>query len=173
MGTAIDFQEWDWADSHNGLFHCPLHEAHRLMPEIYPALVDWARLVPPGLRGNWTIDVKVHMLMPNQYPCIPGWHYDMVPRGVDGKQDFSKICDDKMYLWVSGGPLTEFEDGFVEPGKWRAFTQRDKHRGTMSTEHCWRCFIRICPRSILEPAPEGKWLRRHSQVYLNADDFTW
>lgn len=154
---------------HNGLHRVPLFEAAKLMPEIAEVLFS---LKPERSLSEYTIDVKVHMLMPKQYPCIPNWHYDMVPR-VDGKQDFSKINDELMYLWLSGPPLTQFKYGLIPAKKWVAFTQRDLHKGTQASEHGWRLFIRACPITILSPNPPEKWIRRHSQVYLNAENFNW
>lgn len=123
-------------------------------------------------------DIKVHMLMPGQFPCIPNWHFDNVPR-VDGKQDFSKVQLDKpMYLWLSGGPLTEFRNGkeswCIEPETWTKFTQLDCHRGHVSKMHTWRGFIRATHKDILNGDTKTRNpQRRHCQVYLNAGDFTW
>ena len=118
------------------------------------------------------------MLMPGQWPCIPNWHFDLVPR-VKGKQDFSLIDPSKrMHLWLSGPPLTEFrsergEIRQVEPRKWFTFTQMDEHRGVMATDHTWRVFIRVAPVELLPVAPQQSWIRRHSQVYLDAETFKW
>ena len=123
-------------------------------------------------------DVKVHMLMPSQFPCIPNWHYDNVPR-VNNKQDFDLIRLNKpMYLWVSNAPLTQFRKGketwLIKPKTWTKFTQKDEHRGTMSTDFQWRGLIRATHKEI---APQKKAThnpeRRHSQVYLDASNFTW
>lgn len=164
----------DWTKTHCGVFCCPWEIAKTLQPELRGPLED---LVAADILEmdpwDYVVDSKIHMLMPNQYPCIPNWHYDHVPRGPDGTQDFSRCNGNKMYLWVSGPPLTEFEDGFIPARTWVEFTQRDVHRGTKSAEHCWRAFIRVAPTTILKPRASNEWLRRHSQVYLNADDFTW
>jgi hypothetical protein len=124
---------------------------------------------------SYTIDIKVHMLMPGQFPCIPGWHLDLVPRGSDGKQMMDRIdASQKMYLLVSGPPITEFRDGRkIVPGEFTEFTQLDEHRGTVSTEHCWRMFIRIAPSSIYPKNEPEMTSRRHCQVYLDAETFKW
>jgi len=163
----------DISKQHNGLFHVPAVFAADMMPILRDPMLEFLEYC--GNLRDYTCDVKVHMLMPNQYPCIPNWHYDMVPRGDDGKQDFSRI-DPKasLWLWLSGPPLTTFEDRIVSPRTWTKFTQRDLHRGQVSTEHTWRLFIRLCPSSILAPEQDrSKWVRRHSQVYLDANNFTW
>lgn len=86
----------------------------------------------------------------------------------------SKICGDKIYLWLSNPPLTEFYDGReIKPMQWNSFTQRDEHRGVFSDRHIWRVFIRACPVTIMEAAPESQWQRRHCQVYLDANNFKW
>jgi hypothetical protein len=114
----------------------------------------------------------------NWAKSIPNWHYDNVPRNENNVQDFSKRIEQAfMWLWVSGNPLTEFRDGErrwkVLPRAWSRFTQWDEHRGTVSEAHQWRCFIRLSPYSILKPAEPKQWLRRHSQVYLDANSFKW
>jgi hypothetical protein len=138
-----------------------------LMPDLTPVLDTF-----PDNEGLFTWDVKVHMLMPRQYPCIPNWHTDNVPR-VNGLQRFDLVrVDLPMYLWVSGAPLTQFKHGFVQAGVWHRFTQLDEHRGNMAAEFGWRCFIRATHRDILQPKAEGH-LRRHSQVYLDAEGYQW
>ncbi len=118
------------------------------------------------------------MLMPGQYPCIPNWHYDNVLR-VNNEQDFELVKQHlPMWLYVSNAPLTEFrEDGksyLVPENKWHRFTQLDEHRGAQSKDFCWRGFIRATHKDIL-PANKGGHnpLRRHSQVYLDSNKFSW
>ena len=77
-----------------------------------------------------------------------------------------------MWLWISGPPLTQFLYGYLEPRKWHRFTQLDQHRGTQASEFCWRGFIRA-PHRDIQPAKAGNWLRRHSQVYLDAETYQW
>ena len=161
----------DWSKQHCGVYQAPYSAAVAIMRVIEPIL-NTLMVVDPR---EYTYDVKVHMLMPGQYPCIPGWHVDMVPRDSERKQDFSRIqATRKMFLWLSGPPLTQFKDGReVKPFTWTAFTQLDEHRGRSAEEHCWRCFIRAVPVSILRPASPEAWRRRHSQVYLDAEKFKW
>lgn len=164
----------DWTKQHCGVHQGTYDQLIELMPDLYGLIQTF-----PEDPHNFIWDVKVHMLMPDQFPCIPNWHQDNIPR-VDGKQDFSLIKPElPMYLWLSGPPLTEFRDAsgkkwFVRPGSWTRFTQLDEHRGTMSTEFCWRGFIRATHRGILPSTSDGhKPHRRHTQVYLDAAKFTW
>ena len=162
------------AKMHCGLFHCPMSQAGKLMPEIEFILQS----APCGYADH-VVDAKVHMLMPGQYPCIPNWHFDFIPRDVEGQQDYSGIdLSQKMHLWVSGPPLTEFrtdrgEVNAIHPQSWVAFNQSDEHRGVASEEFTWRLLIRIAPYSLCQPAPQSAWLRKHSQVYLDAENFKW
>jgi hypothetical protein len=141
----------DWSKSHNGVILCTLDETLKLMPEVEPVLTE---LIDSGELefdiNDYLIDVKVHMLMPEQYPCIPNWHCDFVPRDEELKLRPDLITGEKMYLWVSGEPKTEFRETpervKTENYEWVVFTQRDSHRGK---------------------------LRRHSQVYLDANTFNW
>jgi len=76
------------------------------------------------------------------------------------------------YASESGAPLTQFKHGFLQPGVWHRFTQLDEHRGTTASDFCWRGFIRATHKNI-QPPKSGDWLRRHSQVYLDAESYQW
>ena len=83
-----------------------------------------------------------------------------------------------MFMWMSGPPLTQYiRDGqvFDKPAEqWHSFTQADVHRGVPATEHTWRCFIRVIPMRFVHGMTTSVGeLRRHSQVYLDAGQFTW
>ncbi len=155
---------------HNGLIKCPANLVIKLMPEVLPILETC-----PGFNDQSVVDVKVHMLMPNQYPCIPGWHCDLVPRDENNQQDFNKVdLMQNLWLWISGDPLPQFKDGRPVIAKtWIPFTQIDWHKGTMSTKHQWRMFIRVAPAILYKPNTESSAIRRHSQVYLDAEGFKW
>jgi len=142
--------------------------ALEVMPDFREVLESF-----PDKPRDFTWDIKVHMLMPRQYPCIPNWHFDNIPRPT-GVQDFNVVpaINSPMYLWVSGGPLTEFKNGYVKPRMWHQFTQHDEHRGTASGDFCWRAFIRATHSSILKPDTVN-YVRRHCQVYLDAENYTW
>jgi len=164
----------DWSKQHCGVHQADGETLFRLMPDIKQMIVDTF----PERINDFIWDVKVHMLMPNQYPCIPNWHFDNVPR-VNNKQDFDLIKKDApMYVWLSGAPLTEFRQGdrqwFIKPREWVRFTQTDEHRGTASNDFCWRGFIRATHKDIAPQQSRLKdHLRRHSQVYLDAENFRW
>lgn len=159
--------------------HCGVHRAtYDQLVELMPDLSCIKDTFPEDV-NDFYWDVKVHMLMPGQYPCIPNWHFDNVPR-VNNAQDFDLVDTTKpMYLWLSGAPLTEFrrdgETWFIEPQKWTRFTQLDEHRGTISNDFQWRGFIRATHKDIPGkiPTPDYDPLRRHTQVYLDANNFKW
>ena len=160
----------DWSKQHCGVHQAPLEKFLALMPDLRPALESFPRNENPH---DFTWDVKVHMLMPRQYPCIPGWHVDNVPRQADGRQMFDKVrLDLPMYMWISGGPLTQFTTGYIQPEKWVRFTQADEHRGQQASEFTWRGFIRATHKDIMPPKKEN-WLRRHCQVYVDEVDYQW
>ena len=159
----------DWSRQHCGVHQAPFWAVCELMPDIEPVLAAFPEHAP-----DFTWDVKVHMLMPRQYPCIPGWHVDNVPRGLDGRQQFDQVrLDLPMWMWVSGAPLTQFKKtGYVLPETWARFTQADEHRGAMATEFCWRGFIRATHKDIMPPKV-GNNLRRHCQVYVGEKNYEW
>lgn len=157
----------DWSKQICGVHQAPWPELVRLMPDLDPIINTF-----PDKHDNFTWDVKVHMLMPGQYPCIPHWHTDFVPR-INGIQRFDMVRPDlPMYMWLSGAPLTQFKHGFLQPQKWHRFTQLDEHRGIPSGDFCWRGFIRAVHNDI-QPVRDGNWLRRHSQVYVDAETYQW
>lgn len=169
----------DWSKSHNGVLLCTVDRTYNLMPEVKPIIED---LINSGSleldSSQYLVDVKVHMLMPGQYPCIPGWHCDFVPRNNEGEKVFEDITGEKMYLWVSGEPRTEFKNS-VEHVKntkydWVVFDQLSVHRGVESRIHTWRCFIRLIPKKFVHPFTKNVGeIRRHSQVYLTTENYSW
>ncbi len=160
-------KEIDWSKQHCGVHQAPIEQVINLMPDLRHLMETF-----PDDLGNFTFDVKVHMLMPRQYPCIPNWHTDNIPR-VNGIQRFDLIQVDKpMYIWLSGAPLTQFKHGYLSPRVWHRFTQLDEHRGTAASEFCWRGFIRATHKDITPPK-DSNWLRRHCQVYLDEETFQW
>lgn len=174
-------KEINWKKQHNGVIQGEYEDVIRLMPDLEELLKTF-----PDNPKNFLWDVKVHMLMPNQYPCIPNWHRDMIPRGEDLKEDESKINDTlPMYLWLSGAPLTLFrsnngEEYEMEPRVWKKFTQRDWHKGQASKEFTWRGLVRACHKDLCinsskvnNPFENKDVLRRHSQVYVDANNFKW
>ncbi|TAK59497.1 hypothetical protein [Methylobacter sp.] len=157
----------DWSKQHCGVHQAPFDKVLELMPDLVDVLKTF-----PDDPSRFTWDVKVHMLMPRQFPCVPNWHVDNVPR-VDGVQRFELVKPElPMYCWISGPPLTQFKHGFLTPKRWHRFTQLDEHRGTASGDFGWRGFIRATHVDIQAPKPEGH-LRRHCQVYLDAETFQW
>jgi hypothetical protein len=176
----------DWSKSHCGVILCDFEKTKELMPEVIPVIED---LINSGKMefniNEYLIDVKVHMLMADQFPCIPDWHCDFVPRNNETKQkEPHRITGEKMYLWVSGEPKTEFK---IKPAiiacentEWVEFTQHEWHRGVVATKRTWRCFIRLVPKKFIENRPTSNkddshrgTLRRHSQVYLDSKSFEW
>ncbi len=159
---------------------CSFEETIKLMPEVKPILdelIESNMLELPA--DQYAVDVKIHMLMPEQFPCIPNWHRDFVPRDENLKRDFRALTGEKMYMWLSGAPLTEYknkkgESSFKPAKQWHSFTQHDLHRGTRCEEHTWRCFIRVIPKKFIHSTTINVGqLRRHTQVYLDSNKFKW
>jgi len=117
----------DWSKSHNGLMLCSYEQTVEKMPEVVPMIDELIPFLEYGI-DDYVVDVKIHMLMPGEYPCIPNWHTDFVPRDKDLKQQPEKISGEKMYLWCSGHPHTEFKNRFkkIQTGEyeWVEFDQK-------------------------------------------------
>lgn len=158
----------DWSKQHNGVHQAPIKQVRILMPDVGDMIADTF----PDDPTLFTWDIKVHMLMPRQYPCIPNWHTDNVPR-ENGIQRFDKVRPElPMYAWISGAPLTQFKHGYLLPKTWHRFTQLDEHRGTSASEFGWRGFIRATHKEI-QASKSKDWMRRHTQVYLDAETYQW
>lgn len=193
--TNIDLAHINFGDLYCGLFRCPLNKASEIMPELKD-LFDSAPVENPE---DWEIDLKIHMLMVNQFPCVPNWHCDNVPR-FDGITEYGKIDNnnEKMLLWISGAPYTEFLkesvemptprshadlSSFIQDNKletvrikgqaWVSMDQATPHRGTISEESTWRVFARLTHKSIAPVRPVNNNIRRHCQVYLDSKSFSW
>ena len=171
----------DWSKSHNGVMLCSFEKTKELMPEVSPILDE---LLESGMlelpEEDYAVDVKIHMLMPNQCPCIPNWHRDFIPRDEEGNRIVGGESPLKMFVWLSGDPLTEYYNSdtgtkFKKPAQqWHTSTQADKHRGTKSDKHQWRCFIRVIPKEFVHSTTVNVGeLRRHTQFYLDSEKFTW
>lgn len=182
----MDINNIDWSKSHCGVILCDYEKTKELMPECIPVIDDLINSNKLQFDiSEYLIDVKVHMLMPDQYPCIPDWHCDFVPRDPQTKLKRSELCTgEKMYLWVSGEPKTEFKNKpniiTCENTHWVEFTQYDYHRGVVAKERTWRCFIRLVPKKFITNRPTSNKndshrgsLRRHTQVYLDANSYEW
>lgn len=157
----------DWSKQHCGVRQASYERTLELMPDLEPVLKTF-----PDAASVFSFDVKVHLLLPRQFPCIPNWHVDNVPR-ENGIQRFDLVRPElPMWLWLSGPPLTQFKHGYLQAGRWHRFTQLDEHRGTAAAETGWRCFIRATHKAI-RPPRDGDNLRRHSQVYLDAEGYQW
>jgi hypothetical protein len=157
----------DWTKQHCGVHQAPVSVLLDLMPDLREVIETF-----PDNAEAFTWDVKVHMLMPRQYPCIPNWHVDNIPR-ENGVQRFERAQPElPMWMWISGAPLTQFRHGYILPRAWHRFNQQDEHRGTAAGEFGWRGFIRATHQDIQAPKKEGH-LRRHCQVYLDAETYEW
>lgn len=82
--------------------------------------------LPSSLHNDKTIiDSRVHMLMKGWFPCIPGFHHDDVPRGIDtkGQPDYynpSYRSNHALVLFNADVCPTEFalgETEFSEPNQ--------------------------------------------------------
>jgi hypothetical protein len=170
----------DWSKSINGVMLCSFEKTIKLIPEVKPILDELINSNMLELKiEDYVVDVKIHMLMPNTFPCIPNWHRDFAPRDEEGRRVNKEPHKEKMYMWLSGYPLTEYSNNkgdiiFKPAQEWHSFTSNDLHRGTMSTQHTWRCFIRVIPKKFIHSSTKNIGTERiHTQVYLDSNRFTW
>lgn len=190
-----------------GSMSCGLYRANLLAaPDLMPELNSLFETIPVELedRHNWEVDIKIHMLQPTQFPCNANWHCDNIIRRAGQLQyeETYKLRNEpnqKMFLWLSGSPETEFlakdleidfypkahgeladimnlpeVDKFrLQPQAWYSFDRISPHRGNESSDFCWRIFARVTHRSITPERPKISAIRRHAQVYMDKNSFTW
>lgn len=168
----------DWSKQNCGVMLCTFDKTVEYMPDVEGLLNE----LKPTLdlpEDEYLVDVKVHMLMPKQFPCIPNWHRDFLPRDENLKRNPRGVTGEKMYMWISGEPLTLYRDSsgkeYEKPAnKWSSFTQNDLHRGQECAIHTWRGFIRVIPKKFVHGHTTNIGERRiHTQVYLNSNKFSW
>lgn len=61
----------------------------------------------------------------------------------------------------------------IEPQQWITFDALTPHRGMQAQQSEWRIFARLTHKSILPTRPKVSVIRRHCQVYLDSNEFTW
>lgn len=174
-------KEIDWSAQHCGV----IQGTHKDVIELMPDLEELVNSFPED-PNDYIWDVKVTMLFPGQYPCIPNWHKDLVPRDENMKEDESKITPEfPMWLWVSGKPLTKFRNELgkeyeIVPREWHRFTQLDVHCGQPAESFLWRGLVKVTHKKLRttdtdvnNPFGRKDVFRRHSQVYLDAENYKW
>lgn len=160
---------------------------HMLMPDQYPCIPNWhCDNVPRGennaldynkavLQSHTLVNCKevVPMfLWVSGTPCTeflanplrmvdtPKSHDD-VAAFIEGLVEERGRLDDK--------PLLQR----IEPQQWYAMDQVCPHRGVKSDSFQWRVFIRLTHKDIAPARQVVSNIRRHSQVYLDANSFSW
>jgi hypothetical protein len=96
------------------------------------------------------------------------------------------ICrdwDTKDYTPSSHGDLADYvklksKDGLrmqkIPPKTWVKMNQKTPHRATVATKAGWRVFCRLTHNSITPVRPvDSSYIRRHCQVYLDCNKFSW
>lgn len=153
-------------------------KVHMLMRDQYPCIPNWhCDNVPRSDRGT---------------------SYDLT-RDHEGPFDYGAGNAVPMLLWVSDEPTTEFlAEAFtvaetpishkdvafdvktwapalerIKANAWYSMDQRTPHRGRAAERNGWRVFARLTHKSIAPARPVLSVLRRHAQVYLEAEHFTW
>jgi len=167
---------------------CPIDAAYRadweLDVKVHMLMRDQYPCIP-----NWHCD---------NVPRTDGTRYDLVG-SHDGTFDYGAGRDIPMFLWVSDEPTTEFlaeelqvpetpgshaDVAFdiqqwaprtqrIQANAWYSMDQRTPHRGRAAEHGGWRVFARLTHKSIAPSRPVLSVIRRHTQVYLEADHFTW
>jgi hypothetical protein len=153
-------------------------KVHMLMKDQYPCI------------PNWHCD--------NVPRADNATRYDLIGEH-GGAFDWATNRTYPMYLWVSDEPTTEFlAHDFTVPeapknhadvasdvndwampverilkNAWYAMDQRTPHRGRPAERNGWRVFARLTHKSIAPARPVVSVIRRHAQVYLEANHFTW
>lgn len=153
-------------------------KVHMLMKDQYPCIPNWHCDNVPRREGRTSYDLIGDHSGPHMFG------YEQGP---------------PMYLWLSDVPTTEFlavpfvsgkvpqshadvaqamrdydpATYRIQPNAWYSMDQATPHRGRPATRNGWRVFARLTHKSIAPARPVLSVIRRHAQVYLEADHFTW
>ena len=153
-------------------------KVHMLMKDQYPCIPNWHCDNVPRPDGKTDFSII---------------------GSTDGEFNFATGECTPMFLWVSDEPTTEFlvDDQLVplpptshkdvasdvqgykwptqriKSNSWYSMDQRTPHRGRAAEKDGWRVFARLTHKSIAPTRPVTSVIRRHAQVYLEPDHFTW
>ena len=155
---------------------------HMLMANQWPCIPNWhCDNVPRGENGitdyklaeaNTLKAVPKMLLWVSGTPCTQFLSRDIeVPNYPTSHSDVSNyikaliakedVVDDKPLLT------------HIDAQQWIEMDQVTPHRGMKSEKNQWRIFARLTHKSILPTRQQTSILRKHSQVYLDASEFSW
>lgn len=159
-------------------------KVHMLMKNQYPCIPNWhCDNVPRDFKTGHTdypaaeqtilqnID-KPMFLWVSGTPCTEFLSRDIITHeNITGHDSVASVmrdlmaadsvCDDK--------PVVER----IKPQQWYQMNRLTPHRGTISESNQWRIFCRVTHKSCLPARNVESVVRRHSQVYLDSNLFTW
>ena len=145
---------------------------HMLMKDQYPCIPNWHCDNVPRVEGKTKYnaikeDTPPMYLWLSDNPTIEflstGWNCkNITPKSHDvlAKIIESQRCNG---LMVKSAPAQT----------WISMDQQTPHRGTQAQENTWRVFVRLTHNSITPVRPVNNYIRRHCQVYLNPETFSW
>lgn len=200
--TNIDLTSINLGDLYCGLFRCPLVLAesyipelkelydsapvenkeeweldlkiHMLMKDQYPCIPNWHCDNVPRVEGETRYD-----LIKEGTPSMYLWLSDN-PTTQFLNQEYLWEFEDVTSHDVLAKKIMEHKDNIernvfksAPPQTWISIDQTTPHRGTIALENGWRVFARLTHKSITPVRPVNNYIRRHCQVYLNANTFSW
>ena len=199
--TNIDLSNVPLHDMSCGLFRAPLDIASKIMPEL-SEIFDSAPVENPAewevdVKIHMLMKVQ-YPCIPNWHcdnvPREEGkTRYDLIQDGVKPMylwlstnpttEFLGQDWNTKGYIPKNHSELAEFIKSSESNGlklekvpsqTWISMDQRTPHRGTLSDKNQWRVFVRLTHNSIAPARPVANdYIRRHCQVYLNPETFSW
>jgi hypothetical protein len=158
-------------------------KVHMLMKDQYPCIPNWHCDNVPRTAGGTRYDLIGDHSGERDYSATPSfpmyvWVSDEpTTEFLDG--DVPVATAPKSHQDVAQ-VMKAMEDEFaheafrcLQANAWYAMDQRTPHRGRKSQDSRWRVFARLTHKSIAPERPVLSVIRRHAQVYLEPDHFTW
>lgn len=98
------------------------------------------------LVGEWVLDTRVHQLKRGWYPCIPGWHFDFMPR-FNGKVTHSiKVSAGKLFMFIldfgTGSMAT------IDPESWERASNIPETYNDLNNWYRWGTEF-VTPRLVM------------------------
>ena len=154
---------------------------HMLMPRQWPCIPNWhCDNVPRDENGftdyaaaeNVVANAPPMYLWMNNTPCTQFLSRDVTIPFIP--KNHSEVAEFIMKL----GKNEDFHDDrpfltSIEPQQWVAMNSLTPHRGQQSDKNQWRIFARLTHSSILPTRAQTSVIRKHCQVYLDSNEFSW
>ena len=146
---------------------------HMLMKDQYPCIPNWHCDNVPRTEEGTRYDLIEEDSKPMYLWLSDSPTTEFLDRDFDAKS-FIPPSHGELSKWISMAREWNKVRTIKAPTKtWISMGQATPHRGTQAQKNGWRVFVRLTHKSITPVRPVNNYIRRHCQVYLNPETFSW